>query len=138
MRTRRKPKPKPGVRAIGVFVILTKRDAVLLVRAEGRNYWSLPGGKLKPREKIVDGLRREVREEAGCEITDIKSSGLILREDRKYLGLVFTAHIKKAKAPARKCEIVACRWFPRSKLPKLGPQASGVLRGKLRAGVKIL
>jgi ADP-ribose pyrophosphatase YjhB (NUDIX family) len=135
---KRKPKPTPGVRAIGVFAILVEKKIILLVRAKGRKFWSLPGGKLKAREKIVDGLRREVREECGCEITAIKSSGLILREDRKYLGLVFTARIKKTRKLSKKSEIAEAQWFPLAKLPKLGPQAAGLLRGKLRAGVKVL
>ncbi len=136
--TKLKPKPLPGVRAIGVFAFLVEKRSVLLVRAKGRKYWSLPGGKLKAREKIVAGLRREVREECGCEIYRIESSCLVLREDRKYLGLVFTARIKKTKPLPKKTEIDEARWFSLLKLPKLGPQARGVLRGRLRDGVVVL
>ena len=31
--------------------------------------WEFPGGKIQPGESLVDGLRRELREEVGTEVT---------------------------------------------------------------------
>jgi 8-oxo-dGTP diphosphatase len=54
-------------------VILDPRRRCLLLRRSAANhgfvgYWEWPGGKLDPGEEFADGLRREVREEAGLEI----------------------------------------------------------------------
>ena len=47
---------------------------VLLVRQRGGPYagaWLLPGGGVDGGESIEEGLRREMREETGCELADI-------------------------------------------------------------------
>ena len=49
-----------GARAI---ILNEKRDSVLLVKLTYAEGWYLPGGKLKKRETITAGLKRELREE---------------------------------------------------------------------------
>lgn len=59
-----------GVR--GIVVDTTSPDApkVLLVHhSYGKPAWHLPGGGVKRRETIEQAVRREVREEAGVEVT---------------------------------------------------------------------
>lgn len=54
-----------GVRA----VVCDEEDRVLLVRhVYGDHRLHLPGGGVKRRETLVDGLRRELREETGLEL----------------------------------------------------------------------
>jgi 8-oxo-dGTP diphosphatase len=55
---------------VGVAGIVLDGERVLLVRraaAPQQGLWSLPGGALEVGETIVDGLRREIREETGLE-----------------------------------------------------------------------
>jgi 8-oxo-dGTP diphosphatase len=42
---------------------------VLLVRHEGVDMWVLPGGEVKSEESYREGARRELREEAGVEVS---------------------------------------------------------------------
>ena len=49
-----------GTRAI---ILNEKRDSVLLVKLTYAEGWYLPGGKLKKRETITAGLKRELHEE---------------------------------------------------------------------------
>jgi ADP-ribose pyrophosphatase YjhB (NUDIX family) len=63
-----------GPRVVGVRGIVVDRDheppKVLLVHhTYGKPAWHLPGGGVKRRETIEHAVRREVREEAGIEVT---------------------------------------------------------------------
>ena len=51
----------------------TKTNKVLLIqRNDGNNAWEIPGGKRENNEKIIDALKREVREETGLIINEYK------------------------------------------------------------------
>lgn len=58
---------RPAVRA----VVLDAEDRVLLMRFvnpdTGATFWTTPGGGLDDGETLEDGLRRELREEAGLD-----------------------------------------------------------------------
>lgn len=59
---------------VAAVALMRRGGDVLLVRqrarADERAYWGLPGGIVEPGETLVEGLIREVREEAGVEVTD--------------------------------------------------------------------
>ena len=61
----------PSRPVVGVGAIITRGDAVLLVR-RGREpqkgIWSIPGGVLKVGETLEEGVCREVREEVGLDV----------------------------------------------------------------------
>lgn len=43
-------------------------DHVLLQRADREDYWALPGGRVELQEDTRTALRREMREELGCDV----------------------------------------------------------------------
>ena len=56
----------------GVGAVVLDDDRVLLVqrgREPQKGLWSIPGGALKLGETLEEGVRREVREEAGIEVS---------------------------------------------------------------------
>ncbi|MCG2685857.1 NUDIX hydrolase [Candidatus Parcubacteria bacterium] len=67
--------------SVGVFAVVRDPSGrVLLVQQTyGRRKWSLPGGGLDHGETPTDGVRREVREEAGLEITEPTLVGVFTR-----------------------------------------------------------
>lgn len=59
------------VKAVKAFIV--KDDKILIIkRSMNDNFlpgiWELPGGRIKSNERIIFGLKREVREEVGIEI----------------------------------------------------------------------
>ena len=65
----RRPVPAAGV-------VCFRGDEVLLIRRgtpprEGE--WSLPGGRIEWGERAADAALRELREETGCELADVRA-----------------------------------------------------------------
>ena len=55
---------------ITVGGVLKKDNKYLLVqeaKAEFRGTWNLPAGRMDPNETVLDGAKREIREECGFE-----------------------------------------------------------------------
>jgi ADP-ribose pyrophosphatase YjhB (NUDIX family) len=71
----------------GVFVeaIVERADAILLVqnRWEDGLHWSLPGGGVRARETLAEGLRREVVEETGLVVV---WTGFAYIHERRWQG----------------------------------------------------
>ena len=71
--------------------ILLRRGRVLMVRRgrpPAKGLWSLPGGVLEAGERLADGVRREVREETGLEVSPLRVFEVferILRDKRGRL-----------------------------------------------------
>ncbi len=49
--------------------ILLLQESAAYADGTNRGRWELPGGRLQPGEHFADGLRREVKEETGLDIT---------------------------------------------------------------------
>ena len=64
---------------VGVGVILCKENKVLLLKrknAHGEGSWAPPGGHLEFNEELEDCVRREVEEETGLKVKNIKFIGI--------------------------------------------------------------
>jgi nucleoside triphosphatase len=67
MATGKYPQPTAGA------LIFNPKGEVLLVQShKWRGKWVMPGGRIQAGEKIVDALKREIIEETGLKIYDIK------------------------------------------------------------------
>jgi 8-oxo-dGTP diphosphatase len=65
---------------IGVGIMVMKDGLLLLGKrrnSHGEGEWALVGGKLEYQEAIADCARREIREEAGIEIENIRFGAVI-------------------------------------------------------------
>jgi ADP-ribose pyrophosphatase YjhB (NUDIX family) len=74
----------------------------------GRDRVTLPGGRIKPRESIHDGLRREVQEEVrlDVEVGELLFAGEVLNLSLQDVILIFNATILGA-IDARELDLVA-------------------------------
>jgi len=85
-------KPKVGV---GVGVLILKDGKVLLGKRKGdlgQETWGLPGGHLEFGEEIEDCAKREVLEEAGIQVKNIRlgpTTNDIFKEVQKHYITLF-------------------------------------------------
>jgi 8-oxo-dGTP diphosphatase len=113
--------PRVGV---GVFVF---RDGKFLMGqrqgSHGEGTWSLPGGHLEYGETPEDTAHREVLEETGCDITNVRFAALtndFFRDEGKHYITWWTMSDWKAGEPSitepEKC--VAQMWTDFDNLPE--------------------
>ena len=102
------------------LVGLDQAGRVLLVRhSYGSRRWCLPGGGLGRREDPEAGLRREMREELGCELADVALAfeTVDVVSGGEQRGHVFVARLAgEPQADGR--EILECGWFDPARLPE--------------------
>jgi len=110
----------PGI-ICGAIVVDDKGRIAMVKEAKPSAYgkWNWPGGKLEPRESILAGARREVKEETSL---DVKLLGLIgvyrdLRDNA--VRFVFLARPIRGELKHQHGELLGARWFTEKELMKL-------------------
>jgi len=111
---------------IGLGVIIRKNKKVLLGKRKnthGEGSWCFPGGHLEFNEQIEECGKREVLEETGIKIKNIKlgpfTNDIFKKEGKHYVTLFLIADYDSGKVRVMepdKCE--KWRWFGWNKLPK--------------------
>jgi len=99
---------------IGVGVIVIKEGEILFGKrrnAHGDGCWSFPGGHLEYGEEIEACARREVLEETGLTISNIRrgafTNDVFAKEEKHYVTLFMIADYKSGTLEVRepeKCE----------------------------------
>lgn len=75
-------------------VITDKESRILLLRQTyGDLSWGLPGGAVDPGETVLDTLRRECREEIGCEIVVGPLTGIYLHTRFNSHAMIFRSYL---------------------------------------------
>ena len=111
------------------YVLSPDRQAVLMIHRDRRaddhhlgKYNGL-GGKLRPDEDVVSGMRRELREEAGIEPRELRLAGTISwpgfgARGEGWFGFLF--RVERFDGEVRACsDEGTLSWVPRSRLPSL-------------------
>src|SRR5437764_7242268 len=80
--------------SVSVAAIVVDEDGRVLVTQRRDNAkWEPPGGVLELGESILDGVRREVREETGLLVDPDRLTGVYKNMQRGIVALVFRAHV---------------------------------------------
>jgi NAD+ diphosphatase len=126
-----------------MMVLVKKGDAILLARhaqsPTGRH--SALAGFLEPGESVEDAIHREVFEEVGLKVRDLKYFGSQSWPFPHSLMVAFTAEYESGEITPDPAEIAEARWYgPQEELPPVAFNISiafaliAAHRAELRAG----
>ena len=98
-------------------IIINENNEVLLLDHVFRSAlsWGIPGGFVNRGEQPEDALKRELREETGLELHDIKL--FRVRTINRHIEILFRAQAT-GKAEVKSREIKALAWFKIDKIPE--------------------
>lgn len=109
--------------------------------------YKLAGGGIDEGEDVIDALRREVREEAGYEITDIRELGIV-EEQRYFCGIRQLSYCYLARVtdfvgtdltPGEAAEGMELRWVGSIQdAINCIEQANNLAEGEPRAGLEMM
>ncbi len=110
-----------------VGVVVEKDGKFLLVqeaKASCRGKWNLPAGHLDPNETIIDGAKREAREETGCEVepTGVCQIGNRVLEDGLFVSVIFAAKLVQEEIAFDTSEILDVKWFTYDEIVAMKPE----------------
>ena len=98
-----------------------KEDQILLAhnRNFGHNLYSLIAGFVEPGENLEQCVAREIREEVGIEVKNIRYFGSQPWPFPDSLMLAFTAEYESGEIHEDQTEILDAKWFHASELPDI-------------------
>lgn len=109
-----------------IIVAIVNRDQILLAHANRfpADFHSIIAGFVEPGETLEDCLRREVREEVGIEVCNIRYFGSQPWPYPDSLMIGFTAEYAGGDLAIDGAEITAAGWFRPDNLPRIPDQSS--------------
>lgn len=107
---------QPTFTASAGAVVLNRDDEVLLLHHILRpgSGWGIPGGFLDRGEQPEDAIRREIREETGLELTDVRP--IKTHTIERHIEFVYAAR-SDGEARVLSREITELGWFRPTNLP---------------------
>lgn len=108
-------------------IITNEKGEILLLQHLLRPYseWGIPGGFIEANEQPEIAVRREIREETGIELENVRL--IRIRTIKRHVEILFRADgIGKAEVKSR--EITAAEWFASDRVP---PELSNVQKSMI-------
>ena len=112
--------------AIAVIVRITRGDEILLVKAHTftSNHYGLVAGFVETGENLEEAVRREVKEEVGLTICNLRYFGSQTWPFPCGLMVGFTAEWERGDIVLQREELSHAAWFKKDNLPNIPDQAS--------------
>lgn len=110
-----------------IIVLVVRGDEVLLaqgVRHQHTGYYSTLAGFMEVGESVEQAVHREVKEEVGLTLSNLRYMGSQTWPFPSQLMLGFIADYADGEISIEPTEIVDARWWPLDRLPKRPPNAS--------------
>src|ERR1051326_4131775 len=108
--------------AVGAFVFDPDGRVLLIERARdpGKGLWTVPGGRLEPRETLAQAVAREVREETGL-VVEVGALACVVErmaDDYHFVILDYLARVIGGTLGAA-TDAAAARWISEPELATL-------------------
>ncbi len=114
---------------VGCGVLIENdKGQVLLQKRSDTGDWCVPGGALEPGETYIEAATRELREEVGIEVSDLRLFGLYSGDDRQIhypngdevysLSVIFITSCYTGTISDTDSEVLEHRFFGRDEVPK--------------------
>ncbi|MBC7836496.1 NUDIX domain-containing protein [Acetobacteraceae bacterium] len=122
---------------------LIKKDGKILVcRGIGDKVWEFPGGRLHVGETPVEGIVREIKEELGIKITNIKpfyvGSSFHYKSNMEQVFITYTCDYNSASLAVDPKEIEEIKWVTLEEIKILPMFEDGGTKGTVAELVKEL
>lgn len=140
------------VMTVGCGVLIENDEGqVLLQKRSDTGEWCVPGGAMEPEETYIEAAERELFEEVGIKVSDLKLFGLYSGDDRRIhypngdvvysLSVIFITKKYSGQISDSDSEVLEHRFFSREDIPKelFAPDARPILdwaAGMLEVEVK--
>jgi 8-oxo-dGTP diphosphatase len=117
--------------SVAAVVVNDEQEVLLLNHVlRPKSGWGFPGGFLDAGEPAMDAIRREIKEETGIELDDVKFMRVLVRG--KHVEIVFAA--KPIGRPrVLSSEIYELGWFAPDRLPEGTTLGQKMLIGEVLA-----
>lgn len=119
------PYSRPAV-TVDAILISRNRNSVLLIergREPFKGNWALPGGFIEMDEELDAACRRELEEETGIRVGDLKqfrAYGSVNRDPRhRTISVIFYTYLDDEIPAIAGDDASRAKWFPIEELPKL-------------------
>lgn len=104
--------------------LIEKDDKFLLVQEAKENCkgkWNIPAGRMEVNESVIDCLKREIKEETGCDIipTGILEIGNKVLENDIFLSIIFGTKLIDEKIEYNLNEILVVKCFSYDEIIKM-------------------
>lgn len=109
-----------------IIVAVIKDDRLLMASSPRfpSKFYSVLAGFVEPGETLEECVKREVREEVGIEVKNIKYFGSQPWPFPDSLMIGFTAEYESGEIMADQNEVTDAGWFARDKIPRIPPSIS--------------
>lgn len=118
--------PRPAVTADVVAITKEEEPKVLLIQRGFEPYkgsWAFPGGFMEMDETTLECAIRELEEETGLRLTDMKQVGAYSKVDRDPRGrtitIAYLAIVNEPLSVIAQDDAANAEWFPINALPTL-------------------
>ncbi|MFC1494098.1 NAD(+) diphosphatase [Thermodesulfobacteriota bacterium] len=109
-----------------IIVAVLKDDKILLAHSQRfpAKFYSVLAGFVEPGENLEECVKREVREETGIEIKNIKYFGSQPWPFPDSLMIAFTAEYEGGEIKVDETEIADAGWYAKEEIPRIPPSIS--------------
>lgn len=132
--------PRPSVTADCIVITREAEPKVLLIQRGGEPFkgcWAFPGGFMEMDETTEQCAIRELEEETGLKIHEVRQIGAYSKVDRDPRGRTITVAylaLVDAPLPVKGLDDAAkAQWFPLSALPALAFDHADILKDAIKA-----